>query len=214
MTEQWKDVVGLEGKYEVSDNGRIRSHLTAKGKPPRMLKLNVGKNGYQRVGLSYPGQPPKLYYVHQLVLEAFKGSRPKGCVSRHLNDNRLDNRACNLAWGTPCDNLSDARRNGKLRLEEQAPQAKLSRHEARMVWRYYYWGNLGQRTCAELFALSPGTIQRLIERGTWQSATEGLTAYPHKRHCTAPPERVTQIKPVRRGCLVDGVVNTAKNPHA
>ncbi len=46
--------------------------------------------------------------VHTLVLMAFAGPRPAdGMVTRHLNGDKLDNRAANLAWGTVQENIHD-----------------------------------------------------------------------------------------------------------
>lgn len=51
--------------------------------------------------------------VHVLVCEAFHGpAQLPGMEVRHLDDNPLNNRVGNLAWGTRVDNMQDSIRNG------------------------------------------------------------------------------------------------------
>ena len=103
--ERWRDVVGWEGLYEVSNLGRVRRC----GKPPR--RTTVGRQGYPVVSLNRPGMQCTRT-VHALVLEAWHGPRPEGWGARHLNSNRLDPRASNLRWGTAQENAQDRLRRG------------------------------------------------------------------------------------------------------
>jgi len=115
--EQWRPVAGYEGLYEVSDQGRVRS-LTriVSGKRFQGKLLNPyagGRKGYLQVWLASPNR--KKFYLHYLVARAFHGERPLSNDCRHLNDNHLDNRAVNLAWGTRSQNIQDAILNGKIK---------------------------------------------------------------------------------------------------
>jgi hypothetical protein len=57
-------------------------------------------------------------YVHELVLEAFSEPRPAPWMQgRHLDGLYLNNRAVNLAWGTPAENAQDKIRHGTSRHE-------------------------------------------------------------------------------------------------
>lgn len=105
----WRPVVGMEGRYEVSSRGDVRSVRTRK-----IRALTVSDKGYYTLKLPRltPGRTWKTYKVHILVLEAFTGPRPDGLIARHLNDVKLDNRAENLVWGTYSENHYDAVRNG------------------------------------------------------------------------------------------------------
>lgn len=111
MTERWRPVVGYEGLYEVSDQGRVRS-LPRHATSGRVLKLSH-RNGYARATLSAAG---RVAYpaVHRLVAYAFHGEPAAGQVLvRHLNGSPSDNRAVNLAWGTHSDNATDKRGHGR-----------------------------------------------------------------------------------------------------
>lgn len=108
--EEWRPVVGLEGRYEVSDMGQLR-HARRRV----ILKPAVfGVNRYLRVSVFVGGPGPLSLHVHRAVCEAFNGPKPEwaDCV-RHLNDESYDNRAVNLAWGTNTDNMQDRLRNGR-----------------------------------------------------------------------------------------------------
>lgn len=102
--ERWLPVVGYEGLYEVSDQGRVR-------RVPSVLKLTPDGAGRLQVGLSKNGVS-KTRRVHHLVAEAFIGPRPEGLETRHLDDNSGNNQVSNLAYGTTAENRQDMLRNG------------------------------------------------------------------------------------------------------
>lgn len=103
----WKPVVGYEGIYSVSNIGSIR-----RDKTKRRLEHNIDRNGYHRVHLCYHGKQ-QTFMVHRLVLEAFVGSCPEGCETRHLDGNPDNNHLENLCWGTPKENANDRKRHYK-----------------------------------------------------------------------------------------------------
>ena len=119
MAEQWKPVVGYEGLYEVSDQGRVRCLdrfiKNKKGTeifyPGKIMSTPRRKDGYLTAHLRKDGVRAK-YLVHRLVLEAFTGSCPEGWEARHLNDIKSDARLVNLEWGSRRENNLDRTRNG------------------------------------------------------------------------------------------------------
>ena len=122
MTENWLSVVGFSD-YEVSDAGRVRHRVTLR---ELTQGLNTPKQDYLRVSLRCNGARATRL-VHTLVLEAFRGPRPPGLQSRHLNDIGGDNRLENLMWGTHEENRADAVRNGFMRHRNTtAPLADLN----------------------------------------------------------------------------------------
>lgn len=122
--ENWLSVVGYEGFYEVSDEGRVRSldrvvmssnrhnpNLSPRRYPGKLLTPIVTGNGdYLGVTLSRRGYTRKL--IHHLVLEAFVGPRPDGSFGLHHDDDPSNNRLSNLRWGTKGENQDDKVRNG------------------------------------------------------------------------------------------------------
>lgn len=102
--EAWKPVSGYEGRYRVSDQGRVFSERAG-----RILRPTQGR--YLYVSLSQNGRAVKRY-VHDLVADAFLGPRPPGQEVRHIKDDRSDNRAIALAYGTHSANMLDSVANG------------------------------------------------------------------------------------------------------
>lgn len=103
----WRPAPGYEGRYEVSDQGEVRSLVS--GRP---LTPYRDRGGYLRVGPRSDRQKKRSIPVHRLVLEAFIGPRPAGLVVRHLNGDRNDNSLPNLTYGTPAENAQDSLRHG------------------------------------------------------------------------------------------------------
>lgn len=116
-SEEWRPVVGWEGLYEVSDQGRVRSldRVVAFGAQQRLVRgriLKGGKtvNGVPFVVLSNGEHVNRSR--HRLVLEAFVGPCPPGMEACHWNDIKTDNRLANLRWDTHAANGRDCVRNG------------------------------------------------------------------------------------------------------
>ena len=110
--EQWKDIEGYEGQYQVSDMGRVRS-LPARSATKRfsgaVLVLMTGKHGYSLVNLSR-----KTFYVHRLVAMAFI-ENPNGykCVN-HKDEDKTNNCVDNLEWCTHKYNNNYGTRNKRI----------------------------------------------------------------------------------------------------
>lgn len=103
--EEWRAVVGFEGRYEVSDQGRVRTVLTD-GFRPR--KFGHSTTGRAQVSLGRG----VTANVHVIVAAAFIGPRPEGMHVCHSNGDHLDNRAANLRYDTPSGNERDKRLHG------------------------------------------------------------------------------------------------------
>ena len=120
MSEQWRPVLGYEGFYEVSNEGRVRSlgrWTATKGSGRRWargrnLRPAVGHAGHLRVDLSVYGKK-RLHSVHVLVLEAFVGPRPPGMHCCHWDGDPQNNHVANLRWDTPAANSQDTLRHGR-----------------------------------------------------------------------------------------------------
>ena len=139
--EAWKPVIGYEGRYEVSDHGRVRAlFFAARGrwKPGRIMTHKIGLDGYSRLNLYDKDGKLRTKTVHSIVLESFSGRRPIGYVTRHLDGNRQNNHKSNLTWGTPSENSNDMRRHGNSTNGEKAIHAKLNREKViqlRELWQ-------------------------------------------------------------------------------
>lgn len=102
--EEWRDVIGYEGLYQVSNFGRVRSLNYRKRKEHRLLKPVYSKsNGYYDVVLS-KNQKHKHHRVHKLVAMAFVSGYKEGLFVNHKDENKLNNHAENLEWITQSAN--------------------------------------------------------------------------------------------------------------
>jgi hypothetical protein len=116
--EIWRPILGFEGIYEVSDQGRVKSlaRIDGRGHWRSTVLLKpalVGPKGKQYLGvhLSANGDG-RQRKVHLLVLETFVGPRPTQHEGAHENGNKCDNRLMNLAWKTRSENSYDKQRHG------------------------------------------------------------------------------------------------------
>lgn len=116
--ETWKNIKGYEGLYQVSNMGRVKSlERTFIDKSGRkrtvkecILKPSVVVGGYLRVGLCVGGKQ-KMLRVHRLVCEAFHENPDNKSDVNHINEDKTDNRACNLEWSTRRENMNHGTRN-------------------------------------------------------------------------------------------------------
>lgn len=104
--EKWAPIDGWEN-YLISTEGRLKRIGRYSGN-----KIRVGtpskSTGYSIISLNRPGYQTEIP-IHQLVMKSFKPLNDyNGMVVRHLNHNKLDNRLCNLEWGTYKDNSMDS----------------------------------------------------------------------------------------------------------
>ena len=162
--ERWLPVVGWEGRYEISDQGRLRSLYKKPriGNPSsRIVAKNPDGTGYRAITL--PSGIRK--YIHQLVLEAFVGPCPSGMQCRHLNDVRVDCRLSNLRWGSQHENGADAVRNGKHHGASVA-RAKLTPQQVREIRRRVAGGER-RVLIAERFGVTVRTIGDVTTR-SWR----------------------------------------------
>ena len=111
--EVWKEAVGFDGKYLVSNLGNVYSRITNK-----MLKQSPQNHGYMGVWLygngGVAGRNGRLYAVHRLVADAFCERKPHDTEVNHKNEIKWDNRAENLEWCTHKENSNYGTRGARI----------------------------------------------------------------------------------------------------
>jgi len=107
--EEFRDVIGHEGMYQISNLGNVKSlaRIDARGchRRDKILKTQyVSTSGYLVANL-YKNGKMKTRTIHQLVAEAFLNHTPNGkkansTIVNHINFDRTDNRLDNLELTT------------------------------------------------------------------------------------------------------------------
>lgn len=165
--EEWRDVPGYEGAYQVSNLGQVRSlaREVRRGAypmwvPGRVLRPGRSSNGYLTVCLSGESLP-----VQWLVAAAFIGPRPTGLYVCHRDGSRQNNAYGNLYYGSALENAADKTAHGTL-LRGEANGGKLSPEHVREIRSMHRVES--QSSLAARFGVSPAAIQAIHDGRTYR----------------------------------------------
>lgn len=169
MSEEWRDIKGYEGFYQISNLGRVKS-LERKNhqgilKKERILHV-YNSCGYRKLSL-IKNKIKKKHYVHTLVLEAFVGPRPTGYDCCHYNNDRSDNRLENLRWDTRKNNCADKLIHGSSRRGEESIYAKLKNDDVLRI-RELSKNGMGNTEIGKIFGMSRQAVYAINKRISWK----------------------------------------------
>jgi len=170
MEEIWKNVVGYEGFYEVSNFGNIKRVGGFRGVNKAYLdnyylKHKDNGKGYFRVKLSVNSQP-KMIMVHRIIAEAFLPMIKNKNIVNHKDGNKKNNALLNLEWCTQSENCIHASKIGLLsdKKGEKHPKSKLTNKDVLTI-RSLDEDNFFR--LAKEYNVSYSTIMRIISRKSW-----------------------------------------------
>ena len=114
--EIWKDIPNYEGKYQISNMGRVRNIQTN-----HIRKNNCSYGLYEKICLERNGKQ-ELLSIHRLVGKAFIPNPQNKKEINHIDGNKRNNRADNLEWATRKENAQHSIKIG-LQTKEQLDKA-------------------------------------------------------------------------------------------
>jgi len=172
--EIWKDVVGYEGSYQVSNIGRVKSlerivngRWGLEHRKSIILKLALSNFGYYTVGLHYNGVS-RTTKVHRLILESFIINYENKIDVNHKNGIKTDNRLENIEWATRSENIIHAFRTGLKfgKKGEDSPTSKLTNIDVLKIRNEYKL--LTQKEIGKIYGISNQTVSKIINRKRWK----------------------------------------------
>lgn len=180
--EEWRDVAGYEGRYQMSNLGRVKSlarqveHVCSRTRnyvkcyPELILQQVPNDGGYLTVNLHNKRGDTRL--VHHLVLSAFVGPRPgshldlDGC---HNDGNKENNRSNNLRWDTRTNNEADKIEHGTSNRGDRNGRRKLSSAQVEAI-RVALASGARQREIADFYGVSQPSISAIKSGVNWREA--------------------------------------------
>lgn len=167
----WKDVVGYEGLYLISNHGIVRS-IPRRTTGGGILKRLKQSSGHLFVGLSKNGKE-KHHRIGRLVLEAFVGPCPDNMECCHNDGNPDNDHISNLRWDTHKSNMADMKIHGTFSLPpvhfgSDNNNAKLNAQDIITI-RKLLMNNIKIAKIAKLFKVHESTIYRIRNKKLWRN---------------------------------------------
>jgi hypothetical protein len=178
MEEIWKDVVGYEGLYQVSNLGRIKSLQKIRLMPisnhkiifaEKIISFYLGKNKdfYPSFRICNHGKI-KTVNVHRLVAEAFIPNPENKKEVNHKNGIKTDNRLENLEWCNHSENQLHALKIGlSLCIGETHYKTILSEEQVKKI--KYGHKNIKAREISKIYGIHFSTVSAIRRGKTWKN---------------------------------------------
>jgi hypothetical protein len=177
LREEWNDIIGFDGFYQASNLGQIRScnrtvtYVDGRKRfcGGQVLKPYLNPRGYLAVCL-HKDQKNKVCTVHELVMLAFIGVRPKAFDINHIDGVKTNNYLSNLEYCSKSDNVRHSFAMG-LQVNprgEKHNRAKLSEYQILEIRRLYAAGEVNQVQIASIYDVTKNNINSIVNRKTWR----------------------------------------------
>ena len=165
LPEIWKDILGYEGHYQISNLGNVKRFTKYKS---NILKPRINKRGYVQIILC-KNNCAKTFRLHRIIAESFIPNPYKKLQVNHINGVRHDNKVENLEWVTQNENMKHAFENRlavALKGESQ-PNSKLKEIQVLDI-KERIKKRESNISIAKLYNVSMETISNIKRNRTWK----------------------------------------------
>ena len=167
--EEWRDIEGFEGLYQISNCGRVKSF---KCERTHIMKPANSGNGYLIVDFKKDGKRTRKF-IHRLVALAFIENVGDKSDVNHIDGNKQNNRVENLEWATRSENVLHAFKN-KLMPTFSGTEtyiARLTVEQVRYIRAKYIPRDVdfGVEALAQKFNVGKTTIRNVIDRKSYKN---------------------------------------------
>lgn len=176
QVEIWKDVVGYEGIYQVSNFSRVKSlevkrftkaNNSFSTYKEKILNQSLTKDGYLKITFTVNKQK-KTFLVHRLVAIAFIPNPENKPEVNHKDGIKTNNFPDNIEWNTPDENQKHAYRNG-LKISKKGIENLSSKLTEKQVFEIRKFEGLKtQKELSKIYNVGTSTIGRVLRKTHWK----------------------------------------------
>lgn len=169
MREEWKELKESQGKYLISNYGRVKSLKFGREK---ILKTRKTHDGYLWYSLSFQGKA-KTMRAHRLVAEYFIDNPFNKPTVNHIDGNKENNRVDNLEWSTLKEQMQHAYSNNLKEPVQGILQGNsvLTEKEVKEIREIYksHSKEFGMIALAKKYNVSVSTINKCVGRRSYKN---------------------------------------------
>lgn len=170
--EYWKNIVGYENLYQVSNYGSVKSlekkwfksNKTLHIQKEKIIKPRKTKDGYLIVNLC-KNKKQKTFSIHRIVCIHFLFNLNNKEHVNHKNGIKHDNNVKNLEWCTMDENFTHAKENGLTTKGIKNGRVKLSENDVYQI--KFILIKVHQKEIAKKFGVSQGLISQIKLNKIW-----------------------------------------------
>jgi hypothetical protein len=166
MEEIWKDIVGFEGLYQVSNLGNVKRFFYKMALKENLIGKSIDRYGYVKRILSKKGKGYN-FTEHRLVALAFIDNPENKATINHKNGIKTDNRVENLEWCTNQENMRHAIETGlKDHKGIKHHKCKLTEEQVLEIRKIGF--SQTRTSLSKKYGVCRNTIFRIIEKRNWK----------------------------------------------
>ena len=172
-SEIYKDVIGYEGLYKVSNYGNIKSYkVNPDGK---LMSPTTDKDGYKQIGIRDINYKRKYYRIHRLVAYAFIDNPNNYKFINHKDNNPANNNCDNLEWCTIEHNNKYRFTNGNAsHVGSKHPQSKITEDIAKQIYILGHSGKYTEPEICIMFNTTRSVVNKIRLKISWKHIHEKI----------------------------------------